>query len=53
MVVTPPGHQIFTNAWRAQIPTGAGTAAATETEILAAAQEIYKDYPEILLALGL
>jgi RHS repeat-associated protein len=53
VAVTRAEHQAFTNAWRQAIPYGAGTAGATPQTILAAAREIYKDYPAILNALGL
>lgn len=51
--VTKAEHQIFTNAWRKMIPYGEGTANATREQIMKAAREIYKDYPDILKALGL
>ena len=54
VAVTKAEHQVFTNAWRAQIPWGAGgTGMATRAQVEAAARRIYADYPEILLALGL
>lgn len=53
VAVTPAEHQVFTNAWRQAIPYGAGTASATRQQIMDAARVIYKDYPEILKALGL
>jgi hypothetical protein len=52
MALTPAEHQVFTNAWRAEIGYGAGTAAATRESVMAAAQKIYSGYPEILKALG-
>jgi hypothetical protein len=51
--VTKAEHQVFTNAWRQAIPYGQGTANATKDQVLNAARQIYKDYPEILKALGL
>lgn len=53
VAVTPAEHQSFTNAWRNAIPYGAGTANATEREVVDAARQIYMNYPEILRALGL
>lgn len=49
----------FTTPWRQAIGTngigwtGASTATATVDDVILAAREIYKDYPEILLILGL
>lgn len=48
VAVTKAEHQRFTNAWRKAIGYGDGTANATNDQILAAAREIYKDYPELL-----
>jgi hypothetical protein len=53
VAVTQAEHQAFTNAWRSAIPYGAGTANATEAQIMNAARQIYADYPQILNALGL
>jgi RHS repeat-associated protein len=53
IVVTRTEHTTFTNAWRRLIPYGAGTQNATRAQVEAAARVIYKDYPEILSALGL
>ena len=53
IALTPAEHQIFTNAWRQLIPYGSGTANATREQIMNAARIIYKDYPDILKALGL
>jgi hypothetical protein len=53
IAVTPAEHQAFTNAWRAAIPYGRGTAAATQEQVLNAARQIYAKYPAILQALGL
>ncbi|MFK8288388.1 hypothetical protein ACI76W_03930 [Capnocytophaga canimorsus] len=50
MVLTKEEHQVFTNTWRKAIPYGTKP---TEKQIKAAAKEIYKNYPEILKALGL
>lgn len=53
VAVTQAEHQAFANAWRLAIPYGAGTANATEAQIMNAARQIYSDYPQILNALGL
>lgn len=53
IVLTKEEHQIFTNLWRKFIPYGKGTREATPERVMEAAREIYKDYPEILKALGL
>jgi RHS repeat-associated protein len=53
VAVTPAEHQAFTNAWRAAIPYGAGTANATRQQVLSAARQIYANYPAILQGLGL
>ena len=54
VAVTRAEHQQFTNAWRAAIPYGPnGTGAATSESVIAAARQIYADYPAILSALGL
>lgn len=52
IAVTPAEHQAFTNAWRAAIPYGQGTANATRQQVMDAARQIYSGYPEILGALG-
>ena len=52
-IVNPTQHQQFTNAWRAAIPYGFGTASANRATIEAAARRIYANYPSILDALGL
>jgi hypothetical protein len=51
VAVTKSEHQAFTNAWRKAIPYGAGTSSATPTQIMNAAKEIYKDYPDLLKAI--
>ena len=51
IVVTRPEHQVFTNAWRAEIPYGSRN--VTPTQVNDAARRVYADYPEILQALGL
>ena len=51
IVVTQAEHQVFTNAWRAEIPYGSRK--VTQTQVNGAARRIYADYPGILLALGL
>lgn len=57
IVLTPAEHQLFTNAWRAEISTSSSailhTGNATKAQIEAAARKIYKDYPILLEALGL
>lgn len=51
VALTRSEHQPFTNAWRQQIPYGAGTANATPTQIWTAAELIYANFPDILDAL--
>ncbi len=54
IVLTQAEHRVFTNAWRNAIPYGpSGTGAATPAQVEGAAQQIYREYPEILQALGL
>ncbi len=53
VAVTQAEHQAFTNAWRALIPYGEGTATATAPAVIQAARQIYANYPAILRALGL
>lgn len=58
IVLTEAEHQVFTNAWRAKIGYEGSNAikttlTATRADVEKAAREIYKDYPEILNALGL
>jgi hypothetical protein len=53
IAVTPTEHQAFMNAWRKLIGYGAGTAGAQATDVSDAAKELYKDFPQILKALGL
>ncbi|UTY59245.1 RHS repeat-associated core domain-containing protein [Massilia sp. erpn] len=53
IALTEAEHQAFTNAWRKLIPYGEGTANATKDQVESAAKQIYKNYPEILKALGL
>lgn len=53
VAVTRAEHQAFTNEWRRLIGYGPGTRAATRESVEAAAREVYRDYPEILRALGL
>jgi hypothetical protein len=53
VAVTKAEHQAFTNAWRALIPYGQGTANATTQQVLDAAKRIYSGHPELLRALGL
>ena len=58
IILTETEHQTFTNAWRAEIgyegsKAGLTTANAVRADVEQAAQKIYKDYPDILKALGL
>jgi hypothetical protein len=53
IAVTKAEHHVFTSAWRKAIPYGQGTANATQQQIQNTAKQIYKDYPDILNALGL
>ena len=59
VVLTKEEHQVFTNAWREAIPyategaVGLTTKTATPEIVEQAARNIYKEYPEILKALGL
>ncbi len=53
IALTNTEHQVFTNAWRALIPYGEGTAQATKQNVMDAARQVYKDYPEVLQSLGL
>ena len=58
IVLTKAEHVKFTTMWRLEIGyknsgKAINTATATEEQIKAAARNVYKDYPEILKALGL
>jgi hypothetical protein len=53
IAVTTAEHQVFTNQWRRLIGYGSGTRSANLQSVQDAAREIYRDYPEILSALGL
>jgi RHS repeat-associated protein len=53
IALTKEEHQAFTNAWRAAIPYGRGTAEATKERVLEVAADIYRNHPAILKALGL
>ncbi len=58
VVLTKAEHQVFTNAWRQRIGYANDnvlltTSNATKEQVLAAARDIYKNYPEILKILGL
>jgi RHS repeat-associated protein len=56
IVLTPAEHRTLTNAWESRIPYRTDSAlpyTVTKQEIFDAAREIYRDYPEILDALGL
>ncbi len=48
VALTRAEHAAFTKAWRQAIPYGQGTANATVGQVRAAAQQIYKNYPELL-----
>ena len=51
VAVTKPEHQVFTNAWRDAFAYGkTDYTALNRDQIWAAAQDIYKDYPELLSA---
>ena len=52
MALTSDEHQVFTNSWRAQIPLSEGTRNATRNDVIAAANVVYADYPEILTAMS-
>ena len=52
IAVTPAEHQVFTNAWRSRIAYGTSKI-ATLTQVENAARYVYRDYPDILTALGL
>ena len=58
IVLTKEEHQAFTNAWRKAIPYDNSnaklkTSTAKPEDVIKAAKDIYKNYPEILKALGL
>ncbi len=61
IVLTVEEHNVITQSWRRIIgyngqavgTSGKVTSTATLADIKAAAREVYKDYPEILAALGL
>lgn len=48
VAVTPAEHQAFTNAWRDVFKYGMDYSTLTPEIIWDAAQDIYKDYPELL-----
>ena len=50
VAVTKTEHQQFTNAWRAAFAYGMDYSTLTVDDIWDVAQEIYKDYPEVLEA---
>jgi RHS repeat-associated protein len=52
VVVTRAEHQVFTNAWRKAIPYGK-YADLSPADVLNAATQIYRRYPEIREALGI
>ena len=49
--LTKAEHQLFTNAWRQLIPYG--SVGISKAAIMSFAQEIYKNHPALLRALGL
>ncbi len=52
VVLSRADHQLFTNAWRQEIAYGPlGTGRASVGEVMAAAQRIYANYPNILKVL--
>ena len=59
MVLTKTEHEAFTKAWQSIIGrdgtslTALTTSTATKQDIINAAKEVYKNYPEILKALGI
>ena len=58
VVLTKEEHKAFTNAWRKAIPYDKSnailtTSSAKEEDVINAAKDIYRNYPEILKALGL
>jgi hypothetical protein len=53
VVLTKSEHQAFTNAWRKAIPYGTKYTQNMEKLVKTTAKEIYKDYPQIIKALGL
>jgi hypothetical protein len=54
VVVSKMEHQGFTNAWRGLIPyTGKGYGHLSKGAVEDAARQVYRDYPDILKALGL
>jgi hypothetical protein len=46
-------HQAFTNAWRQRFPYTDAPSKVSAEDVLAAASEIYVNYPELLKAIGL
>ena len=50
VAVTAAEHQKFTNAWRSVFKYGTNYSVLTKNDIWKAAQEIYKDFPELLQA---
>lgn len=58
IVLTKEEHQAFTRAWRSKIGykndrNAITTINATPEDVKKAAKDIYRNYPEILKALGL
>ena len=53
MVLTKAEHRIFTNTWRKAILYGTKYKKLSEKFIKDTVKDIYKEYPEILKALGL
>ena len=50
VAVTKTEHQKFTNAWRSVFQYGMDYSTLGKTDIWKAAQQIYRDYPELLKA---
>lgn len=50
VAVTTSEHQVFTNAWRAIFKYGMDYSKLTVQDLWEAAQQVYKDYPELLKA---
>jgi len=52
IALTKAEHQAFTNAWRQAIPYGRGTITATSEQVMATANKIYSQLPEVVGWLG-
>lgn len=53
IALTKEEHQYFTNKWREAFSYGNGTKSASYDSVMNEAKTIYKNYPNILKALGL